>query len=295
MDQEPPNSKLSSAVIGTLFPGDSGQPFTNADQEQLSVSQDWQMLGALYEFAELHGVTKGLPNGYLADLLGRAGAGGEQLGLAFAARRDSEVWRHTTPEPKQEARRNIAGRAMAEASGLWALSAGHAATNVVARVVRIHKGSTRLDKDLNWTGLPVPFDHGRFANLSLNFATVKHIRRAAATTGESDLAALVEPLSLLARSPAWLALVARRDIGYHRLRPQSIEGGVPSQSPWVTDESSGTLTLSVSTFSNYVPPALEDIVDEAVAGYDALSSSMRKIRDRLPAAMRAAGVPLWNE
>jgi len=295
MNQDTPNSKLSSAVIGSLFPGDSGQPFTDTDQEPVSVPQDWQALGALYEFAELHGVTRGLPNGYLADLLGRAAAGGEQLGLAFAARRDSEVWRDITPEAKQEARRNIAGRAMAEASGLWALSAGHAAANVVARVVRIHKGSTSLDKDLNWTGLPVPFDSGRLANLSLNFATVKHIKRAAAATGESDLVALIEPLSILAMSPAWIALVARRDVGYHRLRPQSIEGGVPSQSPWVTDDSLGTVTLSVSTFSNYVPPALEDIVDEAVAGYDALSSSMRKIRDRLPAAMRAAGVPLWSE
>jgi hypothetical protein len=90
------------------------------------------MLGAQYEWAEVHGVSKGLPHGYFADLLGRAAAAGEQLGLAFAALRYAEIWRDTAAEPTGETHRNVAGRAIAEASGLWAVSAGHAAVNVVA-------------------------------------------------------------------------------------------------------------------------------------------------------------------
>ena len=111
------------------------------------VPHDWQMLGAHYEWAELHGVTKGLRHGYFADSLGRAAAAGEQLGLAFAALRDAEVWRDTAEEPSSTSRRSIAGRAMAETSGLWAVSAGHAAVNVVARAVRIHSKAAALDRN----------------------------------------------------------------------------------------------------------------------------------------------------
>lgn len=291
-----PESKgpVVAAVVGTLLPGDVGKPFTDADRIRAMVSHDWQMLGAQYEWAEIHGVSKGLPHGYFADLLGRAAAAGEQLGLAFAALRDAEVWRDTATEPATANHRNIAGRAVAGASGLWAVSAGHAVVNVVARVVRIHSKAAGLDVKLSWTGLPAPFDSGRLANLSLNPETVKYILAAARQTGKVALADLVEPLDDLVKSAAWAALAARRDAGYHRLRPQSIEGGVPSVNPWATDQAAGTLTLSVSTFSDYVPPVLEEVVTETHAGYEALSSAMRDVHDRLPEALRAAGVPIWR-
>lgn len=283
-----------AAVVGTLSPGDVGNPLTDADRPRVMVPNNWQMLGAHYEWAEIHGVSRGLPHGYFADLLGRAAAAGEQLGLAFAALRDAEVWRDMVVDPADASRRSIAGRAMAEASGLWAVSAGHATVNVVARVVRIHSSAVSLDKKLGWTGLPAPFDSGRLANLSLNAETVKHIQTAAQRTGEVELVELVEPLGGLTKGAAWAALVARRDAGYHRLRPQSIEGGVPSENPWAADQTAGTLTLSVSTFSGYLPPVLEDVVAEAAAGYEALSAAMSDVYDRLPAALRAVGVPIWR-
>jgi hypothetical protein len=286
--------RVVAAVVSTLSPGDVAKPFIDADRTRAMVSHDWQMLGAQYEGAEMHGVSKGLPHGYFADLLGRAAAAGEQLGLAFAALRDAEVWRDTVVEPTSATHRNIAGRAVAEASGLWAVSAGHAAVNVVARVTRIHSKAAGLDAKLSWTGLPAPFDSGRPANLSLNPKTVKYILAAAQQTGEVALVELVEPLDALVKSAAWGALVARRDAGYHRLRPQSIEGGVPSANPWATDQVSGALTLSVSTFSEYLPPVLEDVMTETHAGYEALSSAMRDAHDRLPAALRAVGVPIWR-
>lgn len=294
MSESESKGPVVAAVVGTLLPGDVGKPFTDADRIRAMVSHDWQMLGAQYEWAEIRGVSKGLPHGYFADLLGRAAAAGEQLGLSFAALRDAEVWCDTLSEPATPNHRNIAGRAVAEASGLWAVSAGHAVVNVVARVVRIHSKAAGLDAKLRWTGLPAPFDSGRLANLSLNPETVKYILVAARQTGEVALANLVEPLGDLVKSAAWAALVARRDAGYHRLRPQSIEGGVPSINPWATDQAAGTLTLSVSTFSDYVPPVLEEVVAETHAGYEALSSAMRDVHDRLPEALRAAGVPIWR-
>lgn len=294
MGEQKSRGPVVAAVVGTLSPGDVGKPFTDPDRTRAMVSHDWQMLGAQYEWAEIHGVSKGLPHGYFADLLGRAAAAGEQLGLAFAALRDAEVWRDLVTKPATVNHRSIAGRAVAEASGLWAVSAGHAVVNVVARVVRIHSKAAGLDAKLRWTGLPAPFDSGRRANLSLNPETVKYILAAAGQTGEGALADLVEPLDDLVKSAAWAALVARRDAGYHRLRPQSIEGGVPSANPWATDQAAGTLILSVSTFSDYVPPVLEEVVAETHGGYEALSSAMRDVHDRVPEALRAAGVPIWR-
>ena len=142
--------------------------------------------------------------------------------------------------------------------------------------------------------LPAPFDSGRLANHSLNPETVKYILVAGRQTGEAALANLVEPLGDLVKSAAWVALVARRDAGYHCLRSQRIEGGVPSINPWATDQAAGTLTLSVSTFSDYVPPVLEDVVAETHAGYEALSSAMLDVHDRPPEALRDAGVPIWR-
>lgn len=131
--EQKPRGRVAAAVVGTLSPGDVGKPFTDEDRGQAMISHDWQMLGAQYEWAELHGVTRGLPHGYFADLLGRAAAAGEQLGLAFAALRDAEVWRDAAVEPSSASRRTIAGRAMADASGHWAVSAGRAAVNVALR------------------------------------------------------------------------------------------------------------------------------------------------------------------
>lgn len=289
-----PQGKAVAAVIGSLSPGDVGKGFTPSDQALAQIPHDWQILGASYPWAELHGAINGLPNGYAADLIGRAAAAGEQLTLAFAAVRDAEVWQDTEVPMAEENRRNMAGRAMAEASGLWAVSAGHAITNVAARIVRLHTAASSLDKKLKWLGAPAPFDPGREANLSINSKTVNAILNAAKLTTEPALIALVRPLHTLVGSTAWQATTARRDAGYHRLRPQSLDGGVPTQNPWTESDNTGSATMSVYEAASYTPPALEDVVAEARAGYDALSLCMDQMLDSLPKALSAAGVPIFK-
>jgi len=241
----------------------------------------------------MHGVVNGLPRGYVSDLLARAAAGGELLGLAFAALMDAEQWLEDSVDPKSASRRSLAGRGLAEVSGLWSLSAGHAAVNVAARVVCIPQGALNLGKG-SWTSLPTPFDQTPQANLSLNPKTVARVVAAAEQTGEIALRDFVAPLKRLVVNPAWEALVERRHVGYHRLRPQTLAGGVPARSPWRIDESTGYPTMSIKMTTDHVPPELEKIVMEAAAGYDALCSAMGDVNDRLPAAIRAAGVPLWR-
>ena len=79
VSQQKPKGPVVAAVVGTLSPGDVGKPFTDADRTRAMVSHDWQMLGAQYEWAEVHGVSKGLPHGYFTDLLGSPTAGQSRL------------------------------------------------------------------------------------------------------------------------------------------------------------------------------------------------------------------------
>jgi hypothetical protein len=289
-----PAGTAVAAVVGSLSPGNVGKDFTTSDKAFAQIPHDWQMLGASYQWAELHGAISGLPNGYAADLIGRAAAAGEQLALAFAAVRDAEVWRDTSVRPVQASRRSIAGRGMAEASGLWAVSAGHAITNVASRVVRLHKLASDLDKKLKWSVPPAPFDPSPKANLSINTPTVNSIMSVAKRTAEPALIELVQPLDVLVSSAAWRATTARRDAGYHRLRPQSLAGGVPARNPWSENAATGSTTMSVYESATYVPPALEEVVAEARAGYNALSLCMDQMLKSLPTALDAVGVPIFK-
>lgn len=292
MGNTPSESVTIGAVIATFFP-DGGKPIDEADIGRFQVSLKWQNLTLVAQLAEVRGIMAGMPIGYMAELFGRAAAAGEQLGLALTAVRDAEVWRGTVPEPGQENMRLLAGRALAEASGLWSVSAGHALVNVVARVVRAHRSSTHLDKKFKWEGPPEPNVTSRHSNLSLNAETVKALRRAALETEETPIRAFVEPLVHLVNSSAWEALTLRRDVGYHRWRPQSIEGGALTRSPWV-DEGRGTMSLSLGTSSGHVPPTVEDLVAESRDGHNALSSAMNAILAKLPEALKSADIGLWD-
>lgn len=286
---ETPDGFVTSAVLSTFFP--DGEPAGRTDARQFHTSQRWQQLGHGAQTAEIHGALAGKPLGYVAELLGRGAAAGEQLGLSLTAVRDAEAWVAIAPKPGQENRRTIAGRAMAEASGLWSLSAAHAAINVVGRVVRMHGSTEPFDTKLKWKGLPDPFVENKKSNLSFNEPTVQVLADAAAATTSTPLTALVAPLTALVGNPAWTALMNRRNVGYHRWRPQSVSGGASTTNPWVdTGDGSGSQTMSIGVSPSHVPPALEPVVAESRAGHDALSQTMADVLDALPAALESFGI-----
>jgi hypothetical protein len=288
MSSAPEESVPISAVTASFFP-DGGQPFDDASKAQALIPRKLQDLGALTLPLEMQGILAGLPHGYVAEIVGRTAAAGEQLGLAFTAVRDAEVWLWASIDPEQESRRAIAGRALAEAAGLWSISAGHAAANVVARIIRAHKGAVYLDKALGWNGWPAPFVETRETNLSLNKDTVKKLRRAARETGEGSLVDLAEPLGQLVAGDAWVALEERRHVGYHRWRPQSLVGGVATINPWV-DHGDGTLSMEAGHHSGHTPPTLKAVVTEAREGYDALSDAMEAVLQAFAPALASVGV-----
>jgi hypothetical protein len=284
------DSVVTGVAISTFFP-EGGNPVVKTDERQFTTSLKWQKLGELTNIAEVRGVLAGMPQGYMAETLGRAAAAGEQFGLALTAVRDAEVWRDMVPADGQENRRVMAARGLAEASGLWSVSSGHAVVNVVARVVRIHTLSVSMDAKLRWSGPPEPFASARNSNLSLNVSTVNAIAAAAAATGESDLKAIVNPLTTLLRSAAWEALTLQRDVGYHRWRPQSVEGGAPTSNPWSEEDGGYSMLFGMS--GGHVPPLVRDVVAESRDGHDSLAIAMSDVFDALPKAMISAGVGMW--
>lgn len=283
---------VTGAAISTFFP-DGGNPVVKSDERQFTTSLKWQKLGELVDIGEVRGVLAGMPHGYMAETLGRAAAAGEQFGLALTAVRDAEVWRDIVPAGGQENRRVMAARGLAETSGLWSVSSGHAAANVVARVIRVHMLSVSMDAKLRWSGPPEPFAMTKGTNLSLNFPTISAVVAAAAATGESDLSAIVDPLHKLLKSAAWEALTLQRDVGYHRWRPQSLDGGVSTSNPW-TKDSGGGFSMLLGTSGGHVPPGIDELVAESRAGHDALTTALSDILDALPNAMIAAGVGIWE-
>lgn len=293
MDNDAHDSRLVALALGSFFPGESIEPISNIDLAHFQVSTDWQLLGPQAKFAEIRGHLAKMPHGYMAEILGRAAAAGEQLGLALTAARDAEVWQETVPTPEEEPRRTLAGRALAEASGLWSISTGHAAVNVVARIVRAHPAATHLDSAWKWNGPPTPFTTDRRSNLSLNDSVVKALARAATDCAEQALTDLVAPLRTLIDDADWMALTDRRDIGYHRWRPQSIEGGTQTTNPW-TLIGNNTASLTVGVTTGHVPPTLETLAHESRAGFTALSRAMREVHNALPMAMASANIGLWK-
>ena len=283
-----PEPVVVSAVLSTFAPIDAVPPGED-EKANISVATDWQELGAIAEYAELAGSMANLPRGYMAELFGRAAAGGEQLGLAFTAVRDAEAWLGFAPTETQRVRRDIGGRALAEMSGLWSVSTGHALVNVVARVVRAHSAASVMDKRFKWAGPPVPFVQDRNSHLSINVDTAKQLVRGARATSESALVDLVQPVRALVDQPEWNAMSSRRDVGYHRWRPQSVAGGAATFNPWV-DEGNGSHSMSFGASSGHVPPSLEKIVVEARAGHTALTTAMRAVFDLLPTALDSVGV-----
>ncbi len=183
MSGRPPEARVAAAVISTLAPDGGGRRFTDADRARAAVPHAWQMRGAQSHWSEIHGVANGLPRGYVSDLLARAASGGELLVLAFAALMDAEQWLEANGDPTSVSRRSLVGRGLAEASGLWSLSAGHAAVNVAARVVCISEGALSLEKGSR-TSLPTLFDQTLQANLSLNPKTIACVVAAAEQTGD---------------------------------------------------------------------------------------------------------------
>jgi hypothetical protein len=251
--------------------------------ELAPVSLNWQQLGSQADFFEMHGTTRALPEGRMYEIAGRAAAAGEQLGLALAALSDAHEWM----DPANETRRGrgMGARATAEVSGYYAKGAAHGLANVALRTLTMNeKVEAELTKRFKSAKGFEPFSEAKGVWQSLNEPVADDIVAAIPATFGPEMQLLDSLLVDLVKDPAWIALANRRDVDYHRWRPQSISGGVEPEMPWDSSVP-GSKFIDFGGSSRYIPTEPSVIVAEATDGVVALGTRMGEWLEAWPTAV----------
>jgi hypothetical protein len=248
-------------------------------------------MGVHATFSELHTIQAGLPQGRAAELMGRTASAGEQLGLAWTAQQDAERWISKVAASDHQV---VAARSLAEIAGYYAISAGHGLCNVTVRSLTMNSATEAVlaSEFRNANGFR-PFDANPQAWLPLNEKVARKMATAAAAISKPALTGLVDLVLKLTQHPDWQALMNRRAVDFHRLRPQSVDGGVMTSNPWKNDASGGA-SLSMYSKSQHKAPVAADLVAESSDAIEVLAHTMTEWLDAWPDALRDLGVPLFK-
>jgi hypothetical protein len=278
--------RLSWTPVGTALP--------QVPHDRLAVRQlamDWQQLGIMAQFLELHGFTKGAPEGRISELVGRYASCGEQLGLAWTLDQEIQRW---FVAGRGEPGFAMACRALAEMCGYFLLSSAHGLANLTLRTLTLSPDADAvLRRHRPRAGGYQPFSDQRDAWPPLTRKLADETVEAARATAKSSVVSLCEVLVDLTADPAWRAIEQRRHSDYHRWRSQGLpSGGVPMRSLW-TGPSPGVMELSGSThfFERVDVNEAADAVNRAL---EAFANQMRAWDAAWPSAIRDLGVPLFK-
>ena len=275
--------EVVSAVLMTLScPSVTPKP-EERTHRIVTLSEELQQLGTASSWGEMRGALSGQPYGRMAEIIGLIAAAGEQLGLSYTCKLDGERWASSAPDKGDRLNHTMAARAFAEMSSYYSLGAAHALANATLRVIAIDPDS-RLK-------LP-PFDDQKKSWPSFGPA----VTQAEGASGKVERPAttnLVSILRKLANDARWIALVGRRDTGYHRWRDQSTAGGVAKSNPW-QEVQPRQHVLTLLGHSEHVPPEATAVLKESSDGLDALEAAARQWCDHLPDALKELGVPVFK-
>lgn len=290
MSATPKDASVVSAVLLTLSSG-TVNPVTPNDATIIDVAQQWQMMGTRATTAEIHGILNGVAEGRLTEIFGRIASAGEQLGLALTCSRDANGWLVSSGNEQSRA---IAAKAFAEMTGYYALSAGLGLANITLRTLLLHPAAELVinAKYKKANGFPA-FTDNRAAWLSLNSSLVDTLRRAAQEVKRPNVSSLINIVAELSGNGPWNSLVSRRDIDYHRWRPQNVPRAVQRQSPWEPSED-GERVIHVRSRPALTLPEYRDVVAEAEKGLSALSSTMKNWLMLFPESLREVGVSVFK-
>lgn len=258
-----------------------------------STALDWQKIGAHAIWAELHGTKAGADRDRMYELVGRVASAGEQLGLGWSFLREAEFW-HAAGTADDEAQRATAIRGLSEVTRYFGLAAGHGVANCTIRTLVLEsQARTLLNARYKAASGFQPLDHNQRAWLAYNESVVDSIQNAADAAGSQALKDLAACLATCLSDSRWTQLAAMRAVDFHRWRPQSIPGGVPTQSAW-SKPSEGSWRLTMYTNNPFPPPDPQASFEAARDGLDALAEMMDTWLARWPAALRDAGVPVFK-
>lgn len=290
-EQGSPDDPQAKATLTAIVPMSLSCPdvvYRPEDQKHplAETSMSFQDLGSSVWVAELHGMLNGQTAGRVAEILGIAAGAGEQLGLAYACTLDAKRWlsRPTDDEPKNL----LSARVFAEMTNYYVLGAGHALFNSTSRLLAMDPTCAAKLKLTPFDPNPNPLKDWP----SFNSKTVKTLETLLDNRQLPLTKSLVRLLRDLVDDARWMALVDRRNTGYHRWRPQSVEGGTATTSPW-REVAAGQVVMQISSSSGHVPLDSQLLVDEARAGLDALGAAMAQWLELMPATFAELGVPAF--
>ena len=265
----------SALILPTFFAGGDDSP-PDSQRLRWETAREWQHSGQQWDLAEIRASTAGVTRGRMTELVGRMAAAGEELGLACTAALEASRWRARWDEE----RAHMAARAMADLTAHYCLLVGHGLVNMTARLMHL-RGELAYDQAKKPYRIAVespPFtEHGAW--LAMNAENVRELRRDAAASNTPELIELAALLVRLEQNQTWREVVGRRNTEFHRMRPQTIDGGVPQVNPWVqyseaTDEHESGWHMEFGNPQNPYTPDVAQLVDESEVALDALVDIM---------------------
>jgi hypothetical protein len=218
------------------------------------------------------------------EIFGRVGSTGEQLGLALASNRDARRWTAEEASDWNQQYATMAARAQAEMTAMWTLSAAHGLANALVRLLWLNETArTIIDGGFPKAGGFPPFSEQQNAWVSFEPTAMKTARKAAAASPSPAAVAAAKALSDLFGDNRWNQFLELRNIGFHRWRPQSVDGGTPKASSMSVMGSTQSITVGVGP-SN-VAPDIESVLKIAEAGLDLFSVAAKTFDDNVHAAI----------
>jgi hypothetical protein len=206
------------------------------------------------------------------EMLGRAGSAGEQLALALATNRDARRWTHPDSAGKDPRWATMAVRAQAEMTAMWTLGAAHGLANALIRLLLLNSDARKVIVDGFPTakGFP-PYSEDPSAWKSFDPGVLRVARKAAAMSPSPAAVTAAAALSSLFGDNRWDQFLDLRNIGFHRWRPQSVDGGTPKASALSMDGDETYLT--VGTGPSNIAPNTETVLKVAEDGLDLFSAA----------------------
>lgn len=267
--------------ISSLFAG-SEASYIEFDGQLFDTAIRWQRHGNDAEFAEMSAVANRAEPGRMYIIVGRIASAGEQLALAGIAYRDARAW---LANGGTGAAVRVPARALAEVVSYFAISAAHGLVNVTARLLALEERSRVIlaAREKSSRGFP-PFDPKDTTWLPINTRTVESLE-AASVHHQPAVRDSVTLLRALVDDQRWSGLVDRRNTDFHRWRPQSVEGGVATTSPWLGFEDYQVLT--VRDGGALIPESHEQLIADTRLGLERLEATMRAWIELFPDARRA--------
>jgi len=268
-------------------------------QRVAEIAADWQQVSAHADFWELGGIVRGAPRDWASALTGQMAAGGEQLGLAFAAAVEVALWREFRKRHEMGPEHEMGMRAMGETQCYFVMGAGHALANVAVRALGFSANlRTALQDKFTRAGRrPTfkPFSDKQEDWVDLNETTARTLRRVARDAGSPAVVTLIEPVATFAKGSAWRELTERRGEDFHRWRPQS-HGirGVSKKSRWKVEGSTASLSGGGNPEYADAKELAEETSRAATAAMLALADAMDSFDDAWPAASGPLGGPKFR-